>query len=351
MAKKIIEKRDTETNSKLQVSSIIIITSLLCAVVGYIGGRIYLSPEEREAIEEELNPTIPTFTPLIDGIINSSEHWELAENMHTTFLNVDEDHTETYNYLYADRQNDSLLIALDLCSDTVDDAENNEWISIWLDTDNSKNIWNYTIFQDLFEYADEGNVSEQLDYELSMNYIFNMLASFYNLDEQNGTELLVFNLTSGEHNVTFSSEYDFPPMPFNSTCDYEIEYSFGNSSNFAIPHRMFEINITLSSLANITETSDYGMFVMGYGTMAFPMLNESAFETFEFYTLPNQISGAYWNSWIAWHSAVIEANYNESVLDYNWFNSLTKLLVLLTLPTIEEFYFPMGVDIYDLNSV
>jgi hypothetical protein len=329
-------------NIGLGITSAFLITSLVILGLGAYGfiSLSVFAPEEPE----------PAFTPVIDGFFNETEHWDLAENMHTTFLEVDENHTETYNYVYASRTNTSVLVCLDMCSDTTDDAEEGEWISLWIDSDNSRNIWNYTSLGNLTEVAEslDNNVSLALIFEEYVNYIFNYM-NFYS-SFNNGTELLIFDVSTGNHYKNFTNNLEPSGLMLNSTCTYEVAYSFMSTPNFEIPHRVFEFNITLSSLENLTATSDYGLLVEGYGTMAFSFGNWSSFDNFDFYTMPNEISGAYWNAWITWVVILSNTGYNESLFDYKMFNEVTEVYVMLTLPTVEDFYYRMGKEVNDLNG-
>ena len=79
--------------------------------------------------------------PTIDGIFNSNEGWQNAENAHCAYLIADEEHIDNYNYIYTLRVNGYLYVLVDLCSDNTDDAMNKEWVSLWIDSDNSKDLW------------------------------------------------------------------------------------------------------------------------------------------------------------------------------------------------------------------
>jgi len=58
--------------------------------------------------------------------------------------------------------------------------------------------------------------------------------------------------------------------PYSSVSNYEIEWSFGPSSNNASDHRMFEIKIPKTQLEHYNANEDIGIILGGYGTMAFP---------------------------------------------------------------------------------
>jgi len=58
--------------------------------------------------------------------------------------------------------------------------------------------------------------------------------------------------------------------PYTSINNYDIEWSFGPSTNNASNHRMYEISIPKSELEHYDPNEELGIQVGGYGTMSFP---------------------------------------------------------------------------------
>ncbi|MFW9767664.1 MAG: hypothetical protein ACFFF9_14625 [Candidatus Thorarchaeota archaeon] len=68
----------------------------------------------------------------IDGSISGGE-WESAAHKVEWFMDADPENSDGYNYMYLDEDDNSLYIALDLCSDQTNN-ETGEWIGVWLNT-------------------------------------------------------------------------------------------------------------------------------------------------------------------------------------------------------------------------
>jgi hypothetical protein len=322
---------------------------------GLIGNYIQI-PSDCSDPEDCPDPEIPNWiwksdnecVPTIDGVMEDNEFWQNAENVHASQLKVDENHTDAYNFVYTERTEDSLLVCMDLCSDTTNDAEEGEWISLFIDSDNSKTIHPYFTFNmSLYDLTE--NASEVLIYEIYMNFMMLTMSFQEDLENENGTEALFYNVSSEEdfleYNIVNPSNIsETGSIRMNSTVEFDVAIGFSSSPNSPEAHRIFEFNIPLVSINNMTATSDYGIFIEGYGTMMsiYPQdLN------FDFYTLPDQNMGAYALSWIVWEM------FDALVLDFNEtnvevLNDFVIIYLRLGLAALEGYYWSCGPNIHDL---
>jgi hypothetical protein len=274
-----------------------------------------------------LNPSETSFTPVIDGRMTSEEHWELAENIHTTFLHTDSNHIDNYNYVYTARKNGKLYILVDLCSDTTDDWDQGEWISIWLDTDSSKTYHNYSIIGDVIS-------EEELVNELAENFKNNITTYQTEFLSASGAEGIFYNTSSDE---SFLSYLWLDGMTcFNSTANYTVAYDFNTSVNFAVPHRVYEFEINLSDLNSMNSVSDYGVLVQGYGTLS--ISDDYA----AYYTLGLGSENAYFSQILSrlWYAD--EIDYVDPLYDLTQLEITTYSLLLGA--SQERFYFPCGLS-------
>lgn len=74
--------------------------------------------------------------------------------------------------------------------------------------------------------------------------------------------------------------------PYTSINNYEIEWSFGPSTNNASSHRMYEMRIPKSELEHYDPNEALGIQVGGYGTMSFPGKMYWVFSTTDINLLP-----------------------------------------------------------------
>jgi hypothetical protein len=298
----------------------------------------------------QITPEPASFTPTIDGIFNETEHWELSENIHCSYLHVDANHTNAYNYVYTSRSNESLYVLLDLCSDTTDDATNGEWISLDFDSDNSKSFYNYTMIGGNFSDYDE-NVSEVLLEELYINVLIDIMAYMNNLQDENGSECLYYNTTSEEHFVNFIDPELEGNTTLHSTLNYSIGVGFGNSCNSPINHRIYEFNITIADINNMTASSDYGLFVAGYGTMMIPftLANGDLNFTAGFYAIPDNAMAFYASNWIMWEFYQTLTGFDETGDHFP--NAFTILYSLVFMLSMEPYYLQCGnsTKVHDLS--
>jgi hypothetical protein len=79
-----------------------------------------------------------------------------------------------------------------------------------------------------------------------------------------------YNMSNSVATVTY---------PYTSINGFEIEWSFGPSSNNATDHRMYEIKIPKSELEHYDPDEELGIIVGGYGTMTFVGNNHWVFST------------------------------------------------------------------------
>ena len=167
--------------------------------------------------------------------------------MHMAYLQTDTNHSTDYNYIYTSRVQNSLYVILDLCSETLNTTESGDWISLWFDTDNSRQVNSYLTYPDV--------TSSSLLIETLMNnlntykgwVIDNLTAP------AGGLKGIFYNCTSGAKNLNlFFSASDNKTI--NSCANYSIASGFGTSPNSLIAHKIFEFNITLSNLGmNLTR--------------------------------------------------------------------------------------------------
>jgi hypothetical protein len=296
------------------------------------------NPTQIALYDEKTIPEIATinstFQPVIDGIFSNEEHWELAENIHCSYLHTDYEHDDNYNYIYTGRVNGKLYVLVDLCSDITDDSENGEWISLWIDTDNSKSNYNYSIYGNAI---DEDILMQEL--YINMGWLYDNFTN--NMETQNGTEGIFYNTSSDATYITFHvSEVD---MVLNSTVNVTVAYGFNSSINSRTQHRIYEFEINIADLNNMTETSDYGILVQGYGT-----LSSAVFEA-GYYSLGLGSDHAY-SAYIINYLYYLEwAGYpaEESI-----FNEFTKYYSIILGASQERYYFPCGIspNIKDLKD-
>ena len=134
---------------------------------------------ENPRLMATINATNAKFSPVMNGTFSPTEYWELGENIQAGFLETDTQHIDNYNYIFTGRQNGSLYVLVDECSDITDDPGSGEWISLWL----SKN------FTHVFEFArtlpiSNGSLGSNFDLltsELQLNLNATLNGSYYNL--------------------------------------------------------------------------------------------------------------------------------------------------------------------------
>ena len=85
----------------------------------------------------------------LDGTISEAE-WINASQKIDFYLEVDNDNADAYNYLYLAEDYENLYVGLDLCSDITGNTDD-EWLGLWLNTDNrtfsSESQWEQTLDQ------------------------------------------------------------------------------------------------------------------------------------------------------------------------------------------------------------
>ena len=73
------------------------------------------------------------------------EHWELAENMHMAFLQRIQTIPIIIIISILTVQN-CLYVMVDLCPDIWNVTGNGNWIALWFDTDNSRQVNSYSTY-------------------------------------------------------------------------------------------------------------------------------------------------------------------------------------------------------------
>lgn len=207
---------------------------------------------------DELTPPNPyEFNPIIDGIWDEEEGWDTNEEfswLWAEYLIVDPNHMTATNYFYIHVHAGMLYILIDLISDITDETiplpleakediipessgEGDEFISVWIDGDNSKQY-----FDD--EYwalcPQETDAHDNFYYDVVDGFLDIAYVPYYSGYNQYPTTL-------GENNVT-------------------IAYGFNSSKNAGIEHRIWEIEINISALGYF-NASEFNIGFMGYGTM------------------------------------------------------------------------------------
>ena len=289
-----------------QKSGIIILILLIgLPIVSGLGTYFYMTYEPSSQSYQ--------FTPTIDGNFSPDEHWDLVENIHTLFLHVDEEHTDAYNYIYANRTTEYLYILIDLCSDTTDDADEGEWINIYIDSDNSQYILPY----------DPEFMADDLFNQIGINSYSRISQYVYYLDS--GNEIIAYDTTNDIHTTLGEIE---------STADYTVAYNFSTSPNSDIPHRIYEFKIECDDLSGFDGeiTDKFGIMIQGYGTMAPP--SSDLYEPLPFYNIPGTM-GSYDAHVLGWMlcSEIDDAEYGS--VEH-------QIYTMYLLAALEQYYFPCG---------
>lgn len=213
----------------------------------------------------------------LDGVINEAE-WATANHKVEFWLNVDENHKDGNNYLYLGEDRENLYLGLDLCSDNTTD-ETDEWIGLWLNTDNSK----YSSTNEWEDKVDSGAESLIHDVQNDNNWpFFNESSSSlsqvtFNSKVNDISEINLINGTlSGEISDldSISDSYMELDSELNSSnhitrLDFELNVSkwFSDSViNDLYLENIREIGITLRSRTSTAITSNKIVFWYNNGT-------------------------------------------------------------------------------------
>jgi hypothetical protein len=192
---------------------------------------------------------IPTpFNPTIDGTWSDDEGWDTITEedswLFAEYIIVNEyEHYSLTNYYYIHVDNNYLYILIDLVSDTTNNTED-EWISIFIDGDNSQ--W---FCYDVTQWDEE----EEDAHDSFCYYTeFNTFTENTTLPEQ---------FSVNEWNTSLNED------------DVSIAYGFQKTENGEIEHRIFEIQIMIDSLMYF-NSSAFNIAFVGYGTLSAIYLSE-----------------------------------------------------------------------------
>ncbi|MCK4687601.1 MAG: hypothetical protein KAT66_05695 [Candidatus Lokiarchaeota archaeon] len=211
-------------------------------VGGLAGGFIgYFIPREEE------KPTTGSFNAVIDGYFNEGEGWQYSDWQFTEYLLTDNDNLDCFNFFYVHLTPSSLYILVDFVSDITNDTID-EYLAVWIDTDNSQTIF----------YNDDG----------------------WNLDVGNpGHELLCFIPETKAINESLRIDVNLNPNIFLTTLNESeatVEFGFQSSMNAGQLHRIFEVEINRDSLSAFNATN-FNIGFLGYGTVFIPLYFNSGF--------------------------------------------------------------------------
>lgn len=174
-----------------------------------------------------------SFNPTIDGDFQNSDGWQYADWQFAEYLLTDVNSSDAYNYFYIHLSENYLYILIDLVSDITPELED-EWISIWFDTDNSRSYYS----------------------DISWNEAIN----------SPGEEMLYYIPKTDSFNQTLN----YRGKQFNSTLNSSnvmLEYGFQKTPNSQKDHRIYEIRVDKNDLRNL-NTTYFNIGFFGYGTLA-----------------------------------------------------------------------------------
>ncbi len=343
-----------------------IYASLLILVIGLSSGLLIGMNLQRA-------PTPGIFNPTIDGRMDPAENWD-ANTYYSFFLNLDEEHEDTKNFLYVNYTEDYVYILFDFCGDITDDELENEFIVVWIDTlkDDYQYEWqpgewngdHYDFYYHNFSSGD----TEQLDREIYTSWFWeghssralpevsqgNALCRILEHETRigHGTEVIAYNLTAESTYLITQNFYvqdtpdyiaTFPHVQYmgpsqsaygklESSAEFEIAWGFGPSINSDEDHRIFEIKIDASTLSNYSVERGVSVLVQGYGTAAF--LTAESIQEFGYYSTDTTISGHHLAKESAFHIAAAIADfphYNSTIVEY---------FSMLTLASYQTGYYP-----------
>ncbi|MBD3187516.1 hypothetical protein GF325_11845 [Candidatus Bathyarchaeota archaeon] len=182
----------------------------------------------------------PKPSPTIDGSWNNGENWNGANWVFIEYIITDPDHVAAHNYFYVHLDGNTLYILADLVSDITNDTGQGEWFSVWIDCDNSTNI-----------YTD---------------------AEWNTFADSEGADMLVFDYDLGVLNDTLEIEiWGAPPAEtFIATLNdsvVSIASGFQSTRNGQQPHRIYEISIDTTHLYLFNQSA-FNVGFLGYGTLA-----------------------------------------------------------------------------------
>jgi hypothetical protein len=214
------------------VIAFIIATFLVAGVSGgFIG---YFLPRITEAGE---------FNVVIDGNFNSAEGWQYSDWQFIEYLLVDDDNLDTHNFFYVHLTSTSLYILVDFASDITANTTD-EFLAVWIDTDNS-----------LSEFVSDIH--------------WNTFAA------NPGHEMLCY-IPEAEH---INDSLYIGGRVYSATLNHTnsiVKFGFQSSINSLNLHRIFEIEIDRAALKGLNSTN-FNIGFLGYGTVFIPIYTDFGF--------------------------------------------------------------------------
>ncbi|MGB5912830.1 MAG: hypothetical protein WBH31_16690 [Promethearchaeia archaeon] len=192
-------------------------------------------------------PTAGSFNAVIDGYFNEDEGWQYSDWQYTEYLLTDDDNLDCFNFFYVHLTQSSLYILVDFVSDITNDTTD-EYLAVWIDTDNSQTTFYGDIDWNSFVGA-PGH--ELLCYVPQTNTINDTLR----IDVWSITNIYLTTLNESESTVKFG---------------------FQSSINGVQLHRIFEIEINRDSLSAFNATN-FNLGFLGYGTVLIPLYFDTGF--------------------------------------------------------------------------
>jgi hypothetical protein len=186
---------------------------------------------------------VGAFNVVIDGNFNAAEGWQYSDWQFIEYLLTDDDNLVTHNFFYVHLTTDSLYILVDFASDITDNTTD-EFLAVWIDTDNS-----------LSEFT--GDIH------------WNAFAT------NPGHEMLCY-IPEAEH---INETLNLAGREFTATLNYTnsaVEYGFQTSINSLNSHRIFEIEIDRTALKGFNSTN-FNVGFLGYGTVFIPIYIDYGF--------------------------------------------------------------------------
>jgi len=217
-----------------------------------------------------------SFNPTVDGNFQNSDGWQYADWQFAEYLLTDVNSSDAYNFFYIHLNEDYLYILVDLVSDITPDL-GDEYLSVWIDTDNNLETF-YPVFN-----------------------------TWNNDISDPGEEMLCYIPKTDSFNDTLNYGENFETT-LNSTVA-TIEYGFQKTINSQISHRVFEIQILKSSLENLNITN-FNIAFFGYGTLA-------AITTTDSWGAPSSFAGDFYLSNIIFEGSYYKCGYGENIWDLN----------------------------------
>lgn len=204
-------------------------------VAGISGGFIgYFFPRLEEG---------GAFNVVIDGDFSSAEGWQYSDWQFIEYLLTDDENLVTHNFFYVHLTPNSLYILVDFASDITDNTTD-EFLAVWIDTDNSLSEFTSDIHWNAFA-TDPGH---------------DMLCYIPEAEHINDT----LNIGGLEYTATLN------------TTNVLVKFGFQSSINSPNLHRIFEIEIDRIALKGLNSTN-FNIGFLGYGTVFIPIYIDFGF--------------------------------------------------------------------------